>query len=61
MSTPGRIAICFEGGCPGCQLPKEDSEKKDCYCVHPIENILLENGIKKARGGTVYVTHVPCI
>lgn len=46
MGTPGRIANCYEGGCAGCQEEKEDRQKKDCYCVHPIENILLEAGIK---------------
>ncbi len=29
--------------------------------MHPIENILLEAGIKQARGGTVYATQFPCI
>ncbi len=61
MGTPGRIKNCFEGGCEGCQKEKADSQKKDCYCVHPIENILLEAGIKNANGGTVYVTQFPCI
>jgi len=62
VGTPGRIQNCYEGGCIWCQSPLEsESKSKNCYCVHPIENILLEAGIKNAKGGTVYVTEFPCI
>lgn len=65
-ATPGK-PHCIDGGCPRGQLthdqvPKDaDYNLYPCVAVHAEANALLRAGHSSAKGGTLYVTHPPCL
>lgn len=59
--TPGRLTNCYEGGCTRCNDNKNQGVDLDkCNCIHAEENSVLECGVHKAKGATVYTTLAPC-
>ena len=52
---------CSEGGCARCNRNDPCGVNlDDCICLHAEENALLEAGISRAQGGTIYCTRSPC-
>jgi len=59
--TPGPLTNCFEGGCERCNQNKSQGVDLDkCNCIHAEENSILECGVHRAKGATVYTTLSPC-
>eukprot|EP00388_Colpodella_angusta_P013533 GDKJ01033957.1.p1 GENE.GDKJ01033957.1~~GDKJ01033957.1.p1 ORF type:complete len:317 (+),score=32.05 GDKJ01033957.1:44-994(+) len=62
--TPSSLENCSEGGCPRCNDPSAHSQGHgldSCLCVHAEANALLEAGIQRSTGSTLYLTHQPCL
>lgn len=60
--TPNHLPNCFEGGCPRCKSNSKQGENLDlCICIHAEINCIIEIGIDKLDGATMYVTFFPCL
>ena len=60
--TPFGLQNCFEGGCPRCNSNAKAGQCLDeCNCIHAEENAVLECGIHRTKGGTIYTTTFPCL
>ena len=60
--TPKKLANCNEGGCHTCNTSTSfNLVLEDCHCIHAEEGCILEAGIAKARGGSLYTTIFPCV
>ncbi len=59
--TPRKLLNCYQGGCERCNGNKGQGEALDqCNCIHAEENSVLECGVIRAKGATVYTTLSPC-
>jgi len=54
--------LCEENGLdPNApSVPANDPTKYSCRGVHAIQNALIQAGIEKARGATLYINQMPC-
>jgi len=60
--TPTGIINCYEGGCPRCNSNAKQGVALDqCNCIHAEENCVLEAGVHRTKGGTIYTTLFPCL
>lgn len=59
--VPGKLKNCYEGGCKRCNanLP-QGSSLDECNCIHAEEAAVLEIGVHRAKGATLYTTLSPC-
>jgi dCMP deaminase len=57
---------CVDGGCPRGQLtyeqvkPGSDYNQFPCYAIHAEHNAILQAGLERCVGATLYVTDLPC-
>ena len=57
---------CIDGGCPRGQLsysevgPGADYNQFPCYAIHAEHNAILQAGLERCVGATLYVTDEPC-
>lgn len=57
---------CIDGGCPRGQLSYSqvkagaDYNEFPCYAIHAEHNAILQAGLERCLGGTIYVTDEPC-
>jgi len=59
--APGKLSNCYEGGCERCNSNKPQGTCLDeCNCIHAEENSVLECGVHRAKGATIYTTLAPC-
>ena len=58
--VPGKFN-CYEGGCKRCNsgVPQGIS-LEDCNCIHAEEAAVLEEGVHRSKGATLYTTLSPC-
>lgn len=59
-------AHCVSGGCPRGRLsysdvpPGADYNQFPCYAIHAEHNAILQAGLERCLGATIYVTDQPC-
>ncbi len=59
--VPGKITNCYQGGCKRCNTNKPSGVSLDeCNCIHAEEASVIEVGVTKTKGATLYVTMSPC-
>jgi dCMP deaminase len=59
--VPGKITNCYQGGCKRCNINKPSGVSLDeCNCIHAEEASVIEVGVTKTKGATMYVTLSPC-
>ena len=57
---------CIDGGCPRGQLsydevpPGSDYNQHPCFALHGEHNAILQAGLDRCLGATLYVTDQPC-
>lgn len=58
---------CTDGGCPRGQLsyeqagPRADYNQFPCRAIHAEHNAILQAGLDRCVGATIYVTDEPCL
>jgi dCMP deaminase len=58
--VPGKFN-CHEGGCPRCNSNIHQGDSLgDCNCIHAEEAAVLEEGVHRSKGATLYTTLAPC-
>lgn len=61
--TPRGTTNCNSGGCRRCNdgVATQGVALHECLCVHAEANAIVEAGVHRARGGTMYCTLKPCL
>lgn len=53
---------CFEGGCRRCNSnASQGIDLSKCVCIHAEAKSIMEIGIHKTKGATLYTTLFPCV